>query len=279
MGYKSLLLFAVIAIVGIVLYFFCGDSTLGVLVATPIPLISFAKNEKDLTDEEKSLLGTIQLKCKEVCDEFVGGLMDKAAIEAKFKEISDSLADTLKGLPNFDKIQESYREQSEKVTALAEAFDKIKENGGILTSVNAVEKAVGDFLDTPACQGYFSGREKSSGSLNLDLKGLVSVSNSSNTPLSNNRSTGRVVTAIHEQKLNLRDLMLVETGDPAALSISYEQVYDFDRNATVVSENGMLSESSLKFKEEFTNVRTCRYPYESFKEIVESKELCRVIHS
>lgn len=104
MGYKSLLLFAVIAIVGIVLYFFCGDSTLGVLVATPIPLISFAKNEKDLTDEEKSLLGTIQLKCKEVCDEFVGGLMDKAAIEAKFKEISDSLADTLKGLPNFDKI-------------------------------------------------------------------------------------------------------------------------------------------------------------------------------
>ena len=49
--------------------------------------------------------------------------MDKTAIEAKFKEISDSLADTLKGLPNFDKIQESYREQSEKVTALAEAFE------------------------------------------------------------------------------------------------------------------------------------------------------------
>ena len=247
MGYKSLLMFTVI--VGVVVYFFCGDTSLGVLVAAPIPLISFAKNEKDLTDEEKSLLGTIQLKCKEVCDEFVGGLMDKAAIEAKFKEISDSLADTLKGLPNFDKIQESYREQSEKVTALAEAFDKIKENGGVLTSVNAVEKAVGDFLDTPACQGYFSGREKSSGSLTLDLKGLVSVSNSSNTPLSNNRSTGRVVTAVHEQKLNLRDLMLVETGDPAALSISYEQVYDFDRNATVVSENGMGKRTSM---DEFT---------------------------
>ena len=249
MGYKSLLMFAVIAIVGVVVYFYCGDASLGVLVATPIPLISFAKNEKDLTDEEKSLLGTIQLKCKEVCDEFVGGLMDKAAIEAKFKDISDSLANTLKGLPNFDKIQESYREQSEKVTALAEAFDKIKENGGILTSVNAVEKAVSDFLDTPACQGYFNNREKSSGTLNLDLKGLVSVTNNSNTPLSNNRSTGRVVTAVHEQKLNLRDLMLVETGDPSALSISYEQVYDFDRNATVVSENGMGKRTSM---DEFT---------------------------
>ncbi len=255
MGYKSLLMFAVIAIVGVVMYFFCGDASFGILVAAPIPLIGFAKEEKDLTDEEKSLLGTIQKKCKEVCDEFAGGLMSKSDIETKFKEISNSITETLKGLPNFQQIQESYKEQSDKVTALAEAFDKIKENGGVLTSVNAVEKAVSDFLDTPACQGYFNNREKSSGTLNLDLKGLVSISGSSNTPLSNNRSTGRVVTAIHEQRLNLRDLMMVETGDPSALSISYEQVYDFDRNATVVSENGMLSESTLKFKEEFTNVK------------------------
>ncbi len=49
--------------------------------------------------------------------------------------------------------------------------------------------------------------------------------------------------------------MMVERGDPSALSISYEQVYDFDRNVTVVSENGMLAESSLKFKEEYTNVK------------------------
>lgn len=46
MGYKSLLMFTVIAIVGVVVYFFCGDTSLGVLVAAPIPLISFAKNEK-----------------------------------------------------------------------------------------------------------------------------------------------------------------------------------------------------------------------------------------
>ncbi|MEG0889381.1 MAG: phage major capsid protein, partial [Bacteroides sp.] len=84
---------------------------------------------------------------------------------------------------------------------------------------------------------------------------LVSITDSVETPRANNRSTGRVVTAVNEQRLNLRDLMMVERGDPSALSISYEQIYDFDRNVTVVSENGMLAESSLKFKEEYTNVK------------------------
>ena len=74
-------------------------------------------------------------------------------------------------------------------------------------------------------------------------------------PLSNNRFTGRVVTSVNEQRFNLRDLMMVEQGDPTALTLSYEQVVDFDRNVLVVSENGMLAESSLKFKEEFTNVK------------------------
>lgn len=105
-----------------------------------------------------------------------------------------------------------------------------------MTSVNEVEKAVGEFLDSPACQDYFANRTKTSGSMNLDLKGIVSITESSNTPRSNNRSTGRVVTAVNEQKLNLRDLMMVEQGDPSALSISYEQVYDFDRNVMVVAK-------------------------------------------
>ena len=56
--------------------------------------------------------------------------------------------------------------------------------------------------------GYFANRTKTSGSMNLDLKGIVSITESSNTPRSNNRSTGRVVTAVNEQKLNLRDLMI-----------------------------------------------------------------------
>ncbi|WP_042369588.1 phage major capsid family protein [Bacteroides neonati] len=253
--YKSLVMFGFIALLCAVSYYCGGDAVLGLAMAAPIPLIGFAKEEKDLTDEEKALFGTIQKKCKDVCEEFAKGLMSKHDIELKLKDISDSITESLKGLSNFEEIKKSYEEQSEKVTALAEAFDRIKENGGVLTSVNAVEKAVSDFLDTPACQGYFSNREKSSGTLSLDLKGLVSITDSVETPRANNRSTGRVVTAVNEQRLNLRDLMMVERGDPSALSISYEQVYDFDRNVTVVSENGMLAESSLKFKEEYTNVK------------------------
>lgn len=270
--YQSLVMFAIVVIVCAVCALTGSEHAAGLLVAAPVSLISFAKQEKDMTEEEKSLLGSIQLKCKQVCDEFVGGLMTKEDIENKFKEISKSITEQLKGISNFEDIKKSYDEQSAKVTALAEAFDKIKEKGGHMTSVNEVEKAVDEFLDTPACQDYFSNRAKTSGTMNLDLKGIVSITESSNTPRSNNRSTGRVVTSINEQKINLRDLMMVEQGDPSALSISYEQVYDFDRNVMVVAENGMLAESSLKFKEEFTNVKRIGTHMNLSKRLLKAKQ-------
>lgn len=270
--YQSLVMFAIVAIVCAVCAFIDSEHAAGLLVAAPISLISFAKQEKDMTDEEKSLLGSIQKKCQEVCNEFVAGLMSKEDIEDRFKEISKSITEQLKDLSNFADIQKSYQEQAEKVTALAESFDKLKEKGGHMTSVNEVEKAVDEFLDTPACQDYFSGRAKTSGTMNLDLKGIVSITDSTNTPRSNNRSTGRVVTAVNEQKLNLRDLMMVEQGDPSALSISYEQVYDFDRNVMVVSENGMLAESALKFKEEFTSVKRIGTHMNLSKRLLKAKQ-------
>lgn len=92
--YKSLLMFALVAVVCAITYF-CGIGCEGGLImAAPISLIGFAKEEKDLTNEEKSLLGSIQLKCKEVCEQFMGGMMTKEDIENKFKEISTSIADT-----------------------------------------------------------------------------------------------------------------------------------------------------------------------------------------
>lgn len=270
--YHSLIMFAVVVIVCAVCYFTGQEHMAGLLVAAPVSLISFAKEEKDMTDEEKSLLGTIQKKCHDVCNEFSNGLMSKSDIEKKFRDISDTITEQLKGVSNFADIKKSYEEQAEKVTALAEAFDKIKANGGRMSSVNEVEKAVSDFLDSPACSDYFNSRAKTSGAMNLDLKGIVSIAESANTPRSNNRSTGRVVTAVNEQKLNLRDLMLVEQGDPSALSISYEQVYDFDRNVMVVSENGMLAESALKFKEDFTNVKRLGTHMNLSKRLLKAKQ-------
>lgn len=270
--YQSLILFAIVVVVCAVCAFTCSEHASGILVAAPISLISFAKLEKDMSDEEKSLFGTVQLKCKEVCDSFMEGIMSKDDVETKFKEISQDIETKLKGLSSFDEIKKSYQEQAEKVNALAEAFDKIKENGCRMTSVNEVEKAVDEFLDSPACHDYFSGRAKTSGSMNLDLKGIVSITDSSNTPRSNNRSTGRVVTSVNEQRLNLRDLMMVEQGDPSALTLSYEQVYDFDRNVTVVAENGMLAESALKFKEEFTSVKRIGTHMNLSKRLLKAKQ-------
>lgn len=56
--------------------------------------------------------------------------MTKEDIENRFKDISKNITEQLKHLSNFEDIKKSYDEQAEKVTALAEAFDKIKGKGG-----------------------------------------------------------------------------------------------------------------------------------------------------
>ena len=66
--YQSLIMFAIVAVVCTVCALNGPEHVTGLLVAAPVSLISFAKQEKDMTDEEKSLLGSIQLKCKQVCD-------------------------------------------------------------------------------------------------------------------------------------------------------------------------------------------------------------------
>ena len=86
--YQSLIMFAIVAVVCTVCALNGPEHVTGLLVAAPVSLISFAKQEKDMTDEEKSLLGSIQLKCKQVCDEFAEGLMTKEDIENRFKDIS-----------------------------------------------------------------------------------------------------------------------------------------------------------------------------------------------
>lgn len=73
--YQSLIMFAIVAVVCTVCALNGPEHVTGLLVAAPVSLISFAKQEKDMTDEEKSLLGSIQLKCKQVCDEFAEGLI------------------------------------------------------------------------------------------------------------------------------------------------------------------------------------------------------------
>lgn len=241
-----------------------SEVAMGVLTAD---LLAFAIPEDQMTPEQKALCGTIQQKFNAAIEKFKSGMMSADDITDAMNKIKAELV----GKSDMDTLKTSFDDQATKIQELAEAFDKIKQNGGMLTSVNAVEKAVGDFMETPKFGEYVNNRSKSSGTFELSLKGIISVTDSTVQPLTQNGKTGKVVTDVNESKLNLRDLLTVDTGDPTALTLSWERVTKFNRNATAVSENGMLAESSLSFVEETSNVKRIGTHMNISKRLLKSK--------
>lgn len=264
----SFSLLALAAVACVLSVFGYTDAASGIMCAG---LLAFAIPESEMTPEQKALIGTIEQKFNAAMDQFKSGVMTSEQVKEALKSVGEDIDAKLKAFANFGDIEKGFKDQADKIQALAEAFDKIKQDGGMLTSVNAVENAVGEFMDTPKFAEYMNNRSKSSGTFELSLKGITSVQNNSNTPYSNNRVTGKVVTDVQEQRLNMRDLMTVDQGDPSALTLSWERVTDFDRNVTMVSENGMLEESTLKFVEETTTVKRLGTHMNLSKRLLKSK--------
>lgn len=264
-SFSMLALAAVVCVLSVIGY---TDAASGIMCAG---LLAFAIPESEMTPEQKALIGTIEQKFNAAMEQFKSGVMTSEQVKEALKSVGEEIDYKLKAFANFGDIEKGFKEQADKIQALAEAFDKIKQDGGMLTSVNAVEKAVGEFMETPKYMEYVNNRSKSSGTFELSLKGITSVQNNSNTPYSNNRVTGKVVTDVNEMRLNMRDLMTVDAGDPEALTVSWERVYDFDRNVTFVSENGMLEESTLKFAEETAHVKRVGTHMNLSKRLLKSK--------
>lgn len=108
-----------------------------------------------------------------------------------------------------------------------------------------LEKSINEFLDSEKFKQYVDGKTKSSGNFHLDLKDVVSMTDSYTGNILISQQQNRVVTQVSEKKINFRNLMSVDQGDPAFPMLTWQLIYDLDRNATFVSENGRLSQSSL----------------------------------
>jgi HK97 family phage major capsid protein len=244
---------AVIAVITSVMYFAGADTVGKVLFAVaPVGLVSFAKKEEDMTDEEKKFCGTIQKQVSDIMESYTKGFINADTLEAKLKEVMDNV--NKKSGEGMDELKKTLEEQRADIKQMAEGIEKFKKNGGSAQRVSVISEKLNEFFESPRCKDYFEGREKSTGAMTLDLKAIdsdsvVSMNGNIATPYANNLATGRVVTDSFEQQINVRDLMMVDQGDPQHITLTYEQIYAFDRNAKMVSENGRLSESSLKVKE------------------------------
>lgn len=202
----------------------------------------------NLSGEPRAFL---EKSAKMVCDvvnKALDGCMDKDDVEAKFKSINDGL----KGFDG-DKFAEAiknYDDLCAQVKNLGDSIEKMKQSGMSQRAINKFDEKVIAMLESEKYRTFAEGHAIKTGTFEgFSLKDIVSLTDSYTGNLLTTQQQDRVVSAVSDKPLHMRDVVTVLQGDPNFPNLAFTQVYDFDRNARYVTENGMLPESSMKAKE------------------------------
>lgn len=170
-------------------------------------------------------------------------------VEKKFREFNE----TLKGFnpEQYAQLIKDNQTLSEQVQKMAETIEKLQKKGLSMTSLTKFEESIDAMLDSERFREFAEGQTRKSGVFEgFTLKDIVSMSDNYDGELLITQQQPRVVSSVNNKRLHLRDVITVLTGDPKYPNLAFTRVYDFDRNARYVTENGMLPQSSLKLKEE-----------------------------
>lgn len=249
-GRLMLFAFAVIVFVCVATLFADAASGMALMAAGPaaISLVKFAKKEEDLTDEEKELLGTIEQRVDGVLKDFAEGIISKAEFTKAFDEIKDEIKKSMNP-ENSGQMKEELKEVKKMMKDASKEIQGLKDKGLVFGEGSALEKALDTLLDSQKFKDFVNGVEKTSGKIELQVKDIVSLSDNYSGSVLTSQQSSRVVESVAERRLNLRDVMQKEQGDPAYPSMTYTEIDSLDRGAATVSENGRLPKSSFSIKE------------------------------
>lgn len=219
------------------------------LAVAPIAsFVAFAKKESELTVEEKQTLGTIESMVNKCMEDYASNTIS----EKEYKEQMKVIDEKLKSASDNNKEIKDLRDV---IKSMGEEIEKMKGRGIVLGSDNPISKVLDEFMNSEKFGSYVKGDTKSSGNFRLELKDAVSITNNYTGSLLLTQQQSRVEVQVSEKKINFRNLMMVDQGDPAFTSTAWSMIYELDRGATFTSENGRLSKSSFKIKEQSSELK------------------------
>ena len=212
-----------------------------------VTVADFALKMDGMPEEQKAFMNNmVQLMC-DVINKSREGELSSEEVEEKFKGINDQLKSY-----DSDKFAQLIKDNEDlvgQVKQLGETVKKLKEKGLSMEVINKFDEKITAMLDSDKFKDFASGHTNKTGSFDgFSLKEVSMASNYSGTHLIT-QQTDKVVTQVANKKLHMRDVIATLQGDPLYPNLAFAQVYDFDRNAAMVSENGTLPESSIKVKE------------------------------
>lgn len=218
-----------------------------------------------MPEEQKNFVLNLSGAFTEAINKSIEGTIDT-------KGLKDALAPLNEQKVALDALSKENQELVAQVKNLSEALEKMKKKGVSLDFVSKFNEKFDEMYDSPKFQNFINNLEKSSGS--FQFKDISMTNNYTGTNLIT-QPLDRVVSQAADKRLHVRDFATTMPGDPETPMLSFQQIYDVDRNARYVSENGTLPESSLKIKEVTAQVSRVGSHFKLSKRALKSRVFLR----
>ena len=142
-------------------------------------------------------------------------------------------------------VKKSLADVIEATTKFMKDFEAKKEKG-FNGRENELSKAIDEILDGESYKSFVDGKSKRTGE--MQMKAVSIESNYTGDNLLTQQSN---IVAYNPQatKINMRDVIRTIPGDPELPSFTWQEIFEIDREAAAVSENGSLPVSSFKLRE------------------------------
>jgi hypothetical protein len=200
---------------------------------------------KGLNEEQSAFINAMVGGFTDAINKSVDGLTDSAALKEALDLIKSSNNEELEAL------KKENAELVEQVKSVAAAMDKMKKYGVGTDLVAKYNETFDEMYDSPKFQDFLNGKEKNSGS--FTFKDVSMTGNYTGTHLITEQ-TNRIVSQATDKKIHVRDFATVLQGEDQFPLLAYQQIYEVNKNARYLAENGRLPESSVKVKEETAQV-------------------------
>lgn len=193
------------------------------------------------------------------------------------EEFSSRMKEAIKPFSNvnndsFKSLTDDYTKALETIKSLGEEVEKLKQKGISTDFISKFDDSFNEMYDSEKFQSFVNDHGPAA-------KGFVikdvSMSNNYTGSALITQQTDIIVTQATDKKDHIRNHVSFLASDDEKTSITYQEVYDVDRNARYVSENGMLPESSFKVREKSAEVKRVGTHFKLSKRMLKNRKFVR----
>lgn len=225
-----------------------------------------------LPDEQKQFINLIVSGITEVINKSNEGAITEADLTKRLQDLNRTIKSS--DVEGLDELKKDNEDLIKQVKNLAGALEKLQKKGVGISFVEKFDETFNAMYDSPKFQDFINGKEKSVNGFSFKDISLTDNFTSTNR-VTLTGDTGKVVSRATDRRTHIRDYATIIPCDPEHPIAAWQEIYDLDRNARYVSENGSLPESSFKIREHTSEVKRAGHYFKMSKRMLKSRVYVR----